>query len=75
VLSSELDTWLQSRKLRWEDEEKDHGVETPAETERGDRVIQTWQLHRWLVLIGVAAFALIGLTYILTRSHTGSRRS
>lgn len=70
ALSSELDTWLQSRKSQLEEEEKDHGVETLAEAESGHRLIQTWRLRRWLVLIGVAAVALIGVTYILTRSHT-----
>jgi TolB-like protein len=70
ALSSELDTWLQSRKLQLEEEERHHGVETTAEAESSQRLIQTWQLRRWLALIGVAAVALIGVTYILTRSHT-----
>ncbi len=70
ALGSELDAWLQSRKLSLEEEEKDHGAETPADADGDRRPSQTWRLRRWLVLAGVAAVALIGATYILTRSHT-----
>ncbi len=69
ALSSELDAWLQSRKLSLEEEE-DHGAETPADAEGDRRPSQTWGLRRWLVLAGVAAVALISVTYILTRSHS-----
>jgi len=69
ALGSELDTWLQSRKLSLEEEE-DHGAETPADAEGGHRPSQTWRLRRWLVLGGVAAATLIGITYITTRGHT-----
>jgi TolB-like protein/tetratricopeptide (TPR) repeat protein len=70
AFGSELDAWLQSRKLRLEEEEDEHGVETPADAEGDHRPTQTWRLRRWLVLAGMAAVALIGVTYILTRSHT-----
>lgn len=70
AFGSELDAWLQSRKLRLEEEENEHGVETPADAEGDHRPTQTWRLRRWLVLAGVAAAALIGITYITTRSHT-----
>jgi TolB-like protein/Tfp pilus assembly protein PilF len=70
ALSSELDAWLQSRKFQLEEEEKGHGAETPADAEVSPRPSQTWGLRRWLVFAGVAAAALIGITYILTRSHT-----
>ena len=33
ALTSELDSWLQSRKLSLEEEEKDPGAETPADAE------------------------------------------
>jgi TolB-like protein/tetratricopeptide (TPR) repeat protein len=69
ALSSELDAWLQRRKPSFEEEE-DHGAETPADAEGDHRPSQTWRLRRWLVLAGVAAAALIGITYITTRSHT-----
>jgi TolB-like protein len=69
ALSSELDAWLQSRGLRLEEEEKDHGAETSADAEGDRRPSQTWRLRRWLVLAGAAAVALISATYIFTRSH------
>ena len=69
ALSSELDAWLQSRNLSLEVEEKDQGVETAVDGEDDRRPTQTWRLRRWLVLAGAAAVAL-GVTYILTRSHT-----
>ncbi len=70
AFGSELDAWFQSRKLRLEEEENEHGVETPADAEGDHRPTQTWRPRRWLVLAGIAAVALIGVTYILTRSHT-----
>lgn len=69
ALSSELDAWLQSRKLPLVEEEKEHGAESPGEAEGDRRSSQTWRVRRWLVLAGVAAVALISITYILTRSH------
>src|SRR5439155_12956440 len=74
ALSSELDLWLQNRRPRLEQEQEERGDATPADAEgdhRGDhRPSQTWRPLRWLVLAGVAAAALIGVTYITTRSHT-----
>ena len=70
ALGSELDAWLQSRKLGLEEEEKDHETETPADAEGDHRPSQTWRLRRWLVLAGAAAATLLGVTYILTRSPT-----
>jgi TolB-like protein/Flp pilus assembly protein TadD len=70
ALSSELDAWLQSRKLRLEEEEKEHRADSPGDAEGDRRSSQTWRVRRWLVLPGVAAVALISATYILTRSHT-----
>jgi TolB-like protein/tetratricopeptide (TPR) repeat protein len=69
AFSSELDVWVQGRRLRLEEEEKDHGAETPPDADGDRRLSQTWGLRRWLVLAGVAAVALISVTYILTRSH------
>jgi TolB-like protein/tetratricopeptide (TPR) repeat protein len=68
AFNSELDAWVQSRKLHLEEEE-DKQADTPADAEAERRPTQTWRLRRWLVLAGVAAVA-IGVTYILTRSHT-----
>src|ERR1700675_126281 len=69
AFGSELDAWLESRRLRLEEEEKDHGAETPADADGDRRLSQIWGLRRWLVLAGVAAVALISVTYILTRSR------
>src|SRR5204863_1038526 len=68
ALGSELDAWFQSRKPSLEEEEKDHGLETPTDAEGDHRLTQTWRIRRWLVLAGVVAVALIGVTYILNRS-------
>ncbi len=67
ALSSELDAWLQSRKLSLEE---GHGDETPVDAEVGPRPSQTWRPRRWLGLAVVAAGVLIAITYITTRSHT-----
>jgi hypothetical protein len=42
AFGSELDAWLQSRKLSLEEEEEDHGAETPADAEGDHRPSQTW---------------------------------
>ena len=70
AFGSELDAWLQSRKLRLEEEENEHRVETPADAEGAHRPSQTWLPRTRLVLAGVATVVLIGVTYIFTRSHT-----
>jgi TolB-like protein/Tfp pilus assembly protein PilF len=71
ALSSELDAWLQSRRLRLEEEEKEHRAATPVNAE-GDRGPKgTPQARRWLVLGGVAVLALLASTYFLTRSRAG----
>jgi TolB-like protein/Flp pilus assembly protein TadD len=71
AFSSELDAWLQSRRLRLEEEEKEHKAATPVNAE-GDRGPKgTPRAHRWLVLGGVAVLALLASTYVLTRSRPG----
>jgi TolB-like protein/Flp pilus assembly protein TadD len=71
AFSSELDAWLQSRRLRLEEEEKEHKAATPVNAE-GDRGPKgTPRAHRWLVLGGVAVLALLASTYVLTRSPAG----
>jgi TolB-like protein/lipoprotein NlpI len=68
ALSSELDAWLQSRKLRLkEEEEQVAGKSTAAEGRLG------WNqggARHWLVLAAVAAVVLIAVSYFLTRSRT-----
>src|SRR6202051_1684997 len=73
ALSSELDAWLQSRKLSLDEEEKDHGAKTPADAEGDHRPSQAWRLRRWLVFAGVAAAPLITRYLHLPPSHPGER--
>jgi len=61
---SELDGWLQSRRLRIEEEDRDRKAQKTADTEsnRGPRTA-----GRWLVLGGVALLVLLAVAYITTR--------
>ena len=71
ALGSELDAWLQNRRPRLEQEQEERGGDAmPADAEGDHRSSQTWRQRRWLVLAGVAAVALMGVTYLLTRSQT-----
>src|SRR5712691_11570867 len=69
--SSELDAWLQSRRLRLEEEEKEHRAETSEEAEGDHGPSETPWARRWLVLSGIAVLALLAVTYFTTRSHGG----
>ena len=66
ALGSELDSWLQSRKLQPEDEEK-AGIPAQAEYLVEPSTTRT---RRWLVLTSVAAVVLVVVTYFSTRSRT-----
>jgi TolB-like protein/Tfp pilus assembly protein PilF len=70
---SELDAWLQSRKPRLEEEEKEHRTKTPEEAEGGNHAISgiPWA-HRWLAASGIAVLALLAVTYLTTRNRGGS---
>ena len=67
--SSELDAWLQSRKLRLEEEEKERRAETQVEAEGDGRPSRILRVRRRLVLSGVAALALIAVVYLMIRSR------
>jgi TolB-like protein/Flp pilus assembly protein TadD len=69
AFSSELDAWVQSRKLRLEEEEL--RAERTAEEEVDARPTRTSRARLWLVLGGVAALALIAITYVVFRGHSG----
>jgi TolB-like protein/tetratricopeptide (TPR) repeat protein len=71
AFSSELDAWVQSRKLRLEEEEKELGTEPPAAEEVDLRRTETSRTRLWLVLGGVAGLALFAITYVMLRGHTG----
>src|SRR5438874_11469224 len=52
ALSSELDTWLQSRKLHLQDEGRQESVETPLETRVELGPTRTARMPSWLVRAG-----------------------
>src|SRR6266478_7776466 len=65
AFSSELDAWVQSRRLCLEEEEK----ERLAEGDHGPR--KTSRAGRWLVLAGMVVLALLAVTYRMNRRHAG----
>jgi TolB-like protein len=71
AFSLELDAWVQSRKLPLEEEEKGLRAERPADEEVDVRPTGTSRARLWLILGGVAGLALISVTYVMLRGHTG----
>jgi TolB-like protein/Tfp pilus assembly protein PilF len=71
AFSSELDAWVQSRRLRLEEEEeeKERTAETPVEAEGDQRPSETSRGRPWLVVGGVVLLALLAGTYLATRSR------
>jgi TolB-like protein len=67
AFSSELDAWVQSRKLRLQDEEKD--AETPLDTEGDHGPEGTPRRRLWLVVGGVAVLVVLAVAYIKMGSH------
>src|SRR5438876_650918 len=74
AFSSELDAWLQSRRLRLEEEDEGDKAETLVDAESDHRPKGTPQARLWLVVAGMAALALLSVTYVLIRSHAGNSR-
>ena len=68
---SELDAWLQNRRLGLEEEEKERPGETPMDAEGYHEPRGTPRARRWLVLGGVALLALITVAYVMIRSRAG----
>jgi pentatricopeptide repeat protein len=68
--SSELDAWLQSRKLHLEEEEREHRAETSEEAETEHQPEERPWARRWLVSCGLALLALMAVTYVTIRSRT-----
>jgi TolB-like protein/thioredoxin-like negative regulator of GroEL len=69
AFSSELDAWLQSRRLRLKEEEKEHWTEPPVDSEGAHGPTGFLQARRWLVLGLAAGLALLAVTYVGFRSH------
>jgi len=72
ALGSELDAWLQGRKLLLEKEEKERGAGTPLSAAAAPGARSTLALRRWLVLAGVAVVVVISVIYVMYRSRAAS---
>ena len=68
ALGSELDVWMQSRRLQLEEVDKQRAV-TPELEATDDSLKGILQRHPWLVLGGLAVLALLAVTYVMTRSR------
>src|ERR1017187_1196477 len=73
AFSSELDAWMQSRRLRLEQEDKarERSSETPGEADADHGPRGSQQARSWLVLGGVAVLALLAVIQVMTRSRAG----
>jgi TolB-like protein/Tfp pilus assembly protein PilF len=69
--TSELDAWVQSRRLSLEQEEKELRAEPPADEEVDVPATGTSRARLWMVLGGVAVLALIAVTYVMARGRAG----
>jgi len=70
ALAGELDSWVQSRQARLE-EEPAPAAFTPTE-EKSDRV-RSWMAgtRRWIALVGVVVLGLLATAYLISRGRTG----
>src|SRR5215470_6181642 len=71
AFSSELDAWLQSRRLRLDEEETEREA-TPPVPESDGEPKETRRARRWLVLAAVALLVILSLAYVLARSRAGA---
>jgi pentatricopeptide repeat protein len=74
AFSSELDAWVQSRRLRLEEEEKERLAEAPGDTEGDHRPSGIPRSVRWLMPGSVAVLTLLAGTYFMTRSRSDATR-
>src|SRR6266436_2188917 len=74
AFSSELEAWLQSRKLRLEEEDEGDKAETAVDSGSDHGPKGTPRARLWLVVAGMAVLALLSVTYVLIRSHAGNSR-
>jgi TolB-like protein len=74
AFSSELDAWVQSRRLRLEQEQKEQerSAETPLASagDHGPRGVP--RASRWLVVGGVAVLSMLAVTSIISRIRSGN---
>jgi TolB-like protein/tetratricopeptide (TPR) repeat protein len=69
AFSSELDAWVQSRRLRLETEEKECEAETTVNAEGDHGPRSTPETRRRLIFGALAVLALLSGTYVITRSR------
>jgi TolB-like protein/Tfp pilus assembly protein PilF len=74
AFSSELDAWVQSRRLRLEEEEKQHerSAETPVKSEGDHAPREVPRARRWLVVGGMVILAVLAITFIVRRFRSGN---
>ena len=71
VPTAPLEAWVQSRKIPLEEEENRLRAKRPADGEVDVRPTGTSRARLWLFVGGVAGLALIAITYVILRGHTG----
>src|SRR6266567_7520456 len=70
AFSSELDAWLQSRRLSLEEEEETEGrARAPVDAEADRTAVAIPRARRWIIAGGAALLALLAVTSVLTRSR------
>jgi len=72
---SELDAWLQGRKLLLEKEEEEPESQTRINAVPVPGLRSTLAKRRWIVLAGVAAVVLLSFTYLMHRSRAANASS
>jgi TolB-like protein/Flp pilus assembly protein TadD len=71
AFSSELDAWVQSRRLRLEEEEKERNAEPKTDEEVAIRPTGTLWTRHWLVPGGAAVLVLISVAYVVFNVRAG----
>ena len=66
---SELDAWLQSRRAVLEEEEKEHGAESPAGPEDAPGPSKALRTYRWLAVAVLSVLAAVAAVYVINRTR------
>jgi TolB-like protein/Flp pilus assembly protein TadD len=69
AFTSELDAWVQSRRPRLEEEEKEFRAEAPADERIDIPPTRISRARPWLVLSGVGVLALIAVASVMLRGR------
>lgn len=70
--SSELDAWIESRRLRLEQEEETAEESAPTDPETRPR--QAWHIRRWAVAAGIILFAVVAVGFAIRYAFTIASR-